>query len=150
MLYVIVATRQPSHPPLQTVTARLSSAPASAARSSTTTPTKATTAAVGENATPAVTRLRLTAARGSSWVLVRAGTSGGRVLYSGILNQGQSISVSSGVLWVSFGAAANLDARLNGSELELGTGTFDARIGVRGLFKVPFGTIRPLVGPAAP
>jgi hypothetical protein len=90
----------------------------------------------------AIVGLRITAPRGSSWVLVRAGTSAGRVLYSGILNQGQTISVRDRLLWVSFGAAANLDAQLNGSPLELGAGTYDARIDRRGLLKVPLGTIR--------
>jgi Domain of unknown function (DUF4115) len=95
-----------------------------------------------KRAVQAIVRFRITAARGSSWVLVRAGSSAGRVLYSGILNQGQTISFRGRVLWLSFGAAANLDAQLNGSPLELGTGTYDARIGRRGLLKVPFGTIR--------
>jgi hypothetical protein len=95
-----------------------------------------------EKRTQTIARFRITAARGSSWVLVRAGTSSGPVLYSGIMNKGQTVSVRGRVLWVSFGAAANLDARLNGSALELGTGTYDATIGRRGLRKVPFGTIR--------
>jgi hypothetical protein len=42
---------------------------------------------------------------------------------------------------VSFGAASNLDARLNGAPLELGAGTYDATIDRGGLRKVPLGTV---------
>jgi hypothetical protein len=86
-------------------------------------------------------RLRITAARGPSWLLIRALTSSGQVLYSGIINQGQTATVAGPRLWASFGAASNLDAELNGATLELGAGTFDARIDRSGLLKVPFGTV---------
>jgi hypothetical protein len=86
-------------------------------------------------------RLRITATRGPSWLVIRALTSSGQVLYLGILNQGQTAEVAGPRLWASFGAASNLDAALNGAPLELGSGTFDARIDRSGLQKVPLGTV---------
>jgi hypothetical protein len=82
----------------------------------------------------ASTGVRLTlAARADSWVEVRSASANGNVLYSGILPQGSVKHFSSTRVWVRFGAAANLTARLNGRRLLLPTGTYDALIGARGL-----------------
>ena len=92
----------------------------------------------GETATAEPTRIapgvRLTlSAIADTWVEVRSGSAGGDVLYSGILPQGTAKNFRGTHLWASFGAAANLTARLNGKPLHLPPGTYSALVGARGL-----------------
>jgi hypothetical protein len=105
----------------------------------TTTVPEATT---GETAAPPdriATDVRLTlSAIADTWVEIRSGSAGGDVLYSGILPQGTAKHFRSTHLWASFGAAANLTARLNGKPIHLPPGTYSALVGARGL--------KPLVG----
>jgi|SRR5512146_1356980 hypothetical protein len=54
--------------------------------------------------------LVLRAARGASWVAVRARTAAGRVLYQGILARGRAVRLRGDRFWVRAGAAANLTA----------------------------------------
>jgi hypothetical protein len=68
-----------------------------------------------------------------TWVEVRSGSAGGNVLYSGILTQGSVKRFRDKRLWVRFGAAANLTARLNGRPLDLPPGTYEAIVRARGL-----------------
>lgn len=68
-----------------------------------------------------------------TWVEIRSGSVNGDVLYSGILPQGSAKRFRSTHLWASFGAAANLTARLNGKPLHLPPGTYSALVGARGL-----------------
>jgi hypothetical protein len=84
---------------------------------------------------PAATRveLLLTASRGDTWLLVRAGSANGGVVFQGTLAKGHTLTFSRKVLWVRFGAAANLDARLNGRPLRLPTGTVSVVITPLGL-----------------
>jgi hypothetical protein len=92
-------------------------------------------ATTGETAAAAPTRiasLTLTAIA-DTWVEIRSGSAGGDVIYSGILRQGTAKRFRSTHLWASFGAAANLTARLNGKPLHLPPGTYSALIGARGL-----------------
>ena len=60
------------------------------------------------------------AARGRSWVVVRAGSSVGPVLYRGILEQGDRILVRRRILWAQVGAVANVDVRIGRRRVELG------------------------------
>ena len=77
-------------------------------------------------------RLKL-GATADTWVEVRSGSAGGNVLYSGILAQGSVKRFRDKKVWVRFGAAANLTARLNGRPLQLPPGTYDALVRARGL-----------------
>lgn len=86
---------------------------------------------------PAPTRLLLTATGGESWLTARAGSAAGKVLYTGVLPQGRSVSVQAKQLWLRFGGAANLTAQLNGKRLELLPGTYSALISPAGLQQVP-------------
>jgi cytoskeleton protein RodZ len=60
------------------------------------------------------TRLVLTAARGDCWLSVRNGSWEGRLLYEGMLLEGDSLRFVGKRLWVRMGAPWNLKARLNG------------------------------------
>src|SRR5262245_26484423 len=95
--------------------------------------TTATETAVPEPA-HARNRVRLTlGATADSWIEARSGSADGDVLYSGIIPQGSVKRFSSWRVWVRFGAAANLTARLNGGSLQLPPGTYSAFVGARGL-----------------
>lgn len=62
-------------------------------------------------------RLHLVAARGDCWLSVRAGSREGRVLYEGMLREGDEVRVAGARLWVRLGAPWNLDASWNGRAL---------------------------------
>ena len=103
-------------------------------------PPAATSLRTGETATaskraraaPTGVRLKLSATA-DTWVEVRSGSAGGNVLYSGILTQRSVKRFRDKRVWVRFGAAANLTARLNGRPLHLPPGTYDALVRERGL-----------------
>ncbi|MGH3024181.1 MAG: helix-turn-helix domain-containing protein [Gaiellaceae bacterium] len=60
-------------------------------------------------------RLVLTAVRGGCWMQVRANGVGGRLLWEGTLEQGQTQRfVKHRRLWLELGAPGNLNAKLNG------------------------------------
>lgn len=63
---------------------------------------------------PALARLAMTAAGGECWLSVRVGSREGRVLYEGLLQEGDSLRFARRRLWVRIGAPWNLEARLNG------------------------------------
>jgi hypothetical protein len=65
-------------------------------------------------ARPTSARLVLTAIRGDSWLLVRAGSATGELLYEGTLAPGRTLRFVRKRLWLRIGAPANLDVRLNG------------------------------------
>jgi hypothetical protein len=76
---------------------------------------------------PSTVTLRVTASRGDCWVLARAGSRSGRVLYAAIVRRGTTIALHGSRLWVRFGAVGNLDLVLNGQQVRLRhTGTVDA------------------------
>ena len=103
----------------------------STAPQTTTAPEPTTTGKAAAGATR-LAKLTLTAI-GDTWVEVRSGSANGEVLYSGILPQGTEKRFRDAHLWASFGAAANLTARLNGKPLNLPPGTYSARVGESGL-----------------
>lgn len=80
-----------------------------------------------------LTRLLLVASGGDAWLDVRAGSASGRVLFAGLLTQGRQVEVKAKQLWVRFGGAANVTARLNGKPLPLRAGTYNALISRSGL-----------------
>ena len=57
------------------------------------------------------------AARGPCWLEVHAGSSTGKLLYTGVLEQGKTLSFEKTVLWIRFGAPENVDLTLNGKPL---------------------------------
>jgi hypothetical protein len=64
-------------------------------------------------------QLALVAARGPCWVSVRLGSETGRTLYEGTLEQGRSARFAGARMWIRLGAPWNLDATLNGKDVEL-------------------------------
>jgi hypothetical protein len=76
--------------------------------------TTASVASASSVHTGATNKLTLTAARGDSWVELRAGSSTGRQLYAGILAASRTISFPGRRFWLSLGAASNVDARFGG------------------------------------
>jgi hypothetical protein len=67
-------------------------------------------------------RLVLTAARGDSWVAVRAGSANGGRLFEGTLTRGDRISYRRDRLWIRFGLPANVDATVDGRKVPLPAG----------------------------
>jgi hypothetical protein len=115
--------------------AAASASPAiSTAPETTTAPEITTGEATAAEATRIASGVRLTlSANAHTWVEIRSGSVNGDVLYSGILPQGSAKRFRSAHLWASFGAAANLTARLNGKPLHLPPGTYSALVSARGL-----------------
>jgi Domain of unknown function (DUF4115) len=91
-----------------------------------------TTAPEPARAAATAVRLKLSAIA-DTWIEVRSRSAGGNVLYSGILTQGSVERFRDNRVWVRFGAAANLKARLNGRPLHLLPGTYEALVRARGL-----------------
>lgn len=83
------------------------------------------TTPVAPPATPAVSTIVLSASRGDCWVLARNGSSTGPVLYEGLLQQGTSTRLKAKRLWLSLGAAANVDVVIDGKPEELPGGTVE-------------------------
>ncbi|SRR5581483_4391518 len=84
--------------------------------------------------------LRVTATSGDSWLLVRAGSSSGPVLYEGTLGRGSSVRFTRPRLWVRLGAASHLAVTVNGARPAVDLyGTLDAIVTPSGLAKVPLG-----------
>jgi cytoskeleton protein RodZ len=87
---------------------------------STTDSTGTTTSSDDEQAPPKPTKLVLTAARGDSFLQVRAGGVNGRLLWEGTLEQGQvQRFLRNRVLWLDLEDPQNLNAKVNGRRVEL-------------------------------
>lgn len=111
-------------PPMMTATAAIE----------TSAPTPAPTTSPAERVRAPATGVRLTLrATADTWVEVRAGSPDGDGLYAGILPEGTVKRFRGTRIWVRFGAASNLIARLNGMPLRLPPGTYSALVGARGL-----------------
>lgn len=65
----------------------------------------------------ASTTVVVMAARGSSWLELRAGSATGRSLYQGTLPDGQRAEFTAKSIWLRAGAAAHLDITVNGKPL---------------------------------
>lgn len=86
------------------------------------------TTPVAPPARPSVSTIVLTASRGDCWVLARDSSSTGPVLYEGLLQQGSSRRLKAKRLWLSLGAAANVDLVIDGKPEELPGGTVEVLV----------------------
>jgi Domain of unknown function (DUF4115) len=65
----------------------------------------------------------LTAVRGDSWFSARVGSESGRVLAERVLAQGESVRLQATRIWLSIGAAGNVEVTVDGKPAELAPGT---------------------------
>jgi Domain of unknown function (DUF4115) len=115
-------------PPTMTATTTTEAVPPPSA------PTTGETTPAPEQPRAPATRVRLTLrATADTWIDVRAGSLNGDGIYAGILPVGTVKRFRGKRIWVRFGAASNLTARLNGTPLRLPPGTYSALVGARGL-----------------
>ena len=78
---------------------------------------------------PSLATVVVTAARGDCWISARLGSENGRVLDERILAQGESVTLRGERVWMSIGAAANVDVTVNGEDRELQSGTVAVVLG---------------------
>jgi cytoskeletal protein RodZ len=97
---------KPSPPPTRTT------APATTAPRTTTQPTR-----------PEPTSVVITASRGESWFSARLGSENGRVLDERVLAQGESARFEGARIWLSVGAAGNVDITVDGKRRAISPGT---------------------------
>ena len=71
----------------------------------------------------------VTAARGDCWISARLGSETGRVLEERLLAQGESVTLRGARVWMSIGAAANVDVTVNGQDREIQSGTVAVVLG---------------------
>lgn len=71
----------------------------------------------------------VTASRGDCWISARLGSENGRVLDERLLAQGESVTLHGARVWISIGAAANVDVTVNGQEREIQSGTVAVVLG---------------------
>jgi cell division septum initiation protein DivIVA len=74
---------------------------------------------------PRKAKLALRAAGGDCWVSVRARSANGGLLYEGFLYAGEARTFVARRLWLRVGNPANLEATLNGTGVDLPSGTAD-------------------------
>jgi hypothetical protein len=145
---VLVEVLDVPHDRAATTAAAGATAPAATTRAATTTPATATSSSrkapaprtnPAQQRRPAVDvaaapKLVLAAARGSCWLEVRVGSKTGPALYSGVVQQGQTLRFAKQRLWIRLGAAGNLDATLNGKRLaSFPNGTVEVLVTARGV-----------------
>jgi len=95
-----------------------------------TSPTKtATTAPIKTTTPPALATVIVTAARGDCWISARLGSENGKVLEERLLAQGESVTLRGARVWISIGAAANVDVSVNGQNREIQSGTVALTLG---------------------
>jgi hypothetical protein len=116
--------------PLQTEPADQPAATTVTKRVQRTSPTKtATTNPIKTTAPPALATVVVTAARGDCWISARLGSETGKVLEERLLAQGESVTLRGAQVWMSIGAAANVDVTVNGQDRELKSGTVAVVLG---------------------
>lgn len=71
----------------------------------------------------------VTATRGDCWISARLGSENGPVLEERLLAQGESMTLRGARVWMSMGAAANVDVTVNGQDRELQSGTVAVVLG---------------------
>jgi hypothetical protein len=101
--------------------------PARVSTSATT--TTATTEPAKNTTPPTLATVIVTAARGDCWISARLGSETGRVLDERILAQGESVTLRGQRVWLSIGAAANVDVTVNGQDREIQSGTVAVVLG---------------------
>ena len=72
---------------------------------------------------PAQTVVVLSAVRGDSWFSARVGSETGRVLDERVLSQGESVRLRATRIWLSLGAAGNVEVTVDGKPKALSPGT---------------------------
>ena len=87
------------------------------------TATTTTTEPAKNTTPPALATVVVTAARGDCWISARLGSETGQVLDERLLAQGESVTLRGEQVWMSIGAAANVDVTVNGQDRELQSGT---------------------------
>lgn len=89
-------------------------------------PPAATTTAGTTTAKPAsATLVVVTATRGDSWFSARLGSESGRVLDERVLAQGESVQLRGERIWLTVGAAGNVDLTVNGKPRDIQPGTVE-------------------------
>jgi Domain of unknown function (DUF4115) len=86
-------------------------------------PTTATAPAPETTAAPPPTVVVLTAVRGDSWFSARVGSEEGRVLDERVLAQGDSVRLEGPRIWLTVGAAGNVEVTVDGKPRQLEPGT---------------------------
>ena len=96
-----------------------------------TTPAPATTATTTTTSatTPTLATVIVTATRGDCWISARLGSESGRVLEERLLAQGESVTLRGAQVWMSIGAASNVDITVNGEAREIQSGTVAVVLG---------------------
>jgi hypothetical protein len=117
----------PSEPPAAATSPRTTGEATTEATASTR--EAATTAAEADRPTTVVIR----ASRGASWFSARAGSEEGRVLDERTLAQGESAQVEAERVWLTVGAAGNVDVLVNGRPLTVPVGTIALLLGGQGV-----------------
>ncbi len=74
-----------------------------------TAPGSSTTSSAADAQAPRLVTVVVTATRGDCWLSARAGSETGRVLDERVLAQGESVRVRAKRVWLSLGAASNVD-----------------------------------------
>jgi hypothetical protein len=92
-------------------------------RGATTAPETETAGTTTAPAAPAATLVIVTASRGDSWISARLGSEDGRVLDERVLTQGESAQFRGTRIWLSIGAAGNVDVTVDGKPRTLAPGT---------------------------
>ena len=92
-------------------------------------PTTSATTTTTNTAAPALATVVVTASRGDCWISARLGSESGRVLEERLLAQGESVTLRGARVWMSIGAAANVDVTVNGEDRELQSGTVAVVLG---------------------
>jgi hypothetical protein len=121
-----VSQLEPADEPATTaVTKRVRrTTPAASTPTSTTTTTTTTTTAETDTTTPpSLATVIVTATRGDCWISARLGSESGRVLEERLLAQGESVTLRGARVWMSIGAAANVDVTVNGKDRKIQSGT---------------------------
>jgi cytoskeletal protein RodZ len=72
---------------------------------------------------PKTTVVVVTAARGDSWFSARVGSENGRVLDERVLAQGDSVELEAERIWLTVGAAGNVELTVNGKPRPISPGT---------------------------
>jgi hypothetical protein len=113
-------TEPADQPAATTVTKRVQRT--SPTKTATTTPIKTTTP-------PALATVIVKATRGDCWISARLGSETGKVLEERLLAQGESVTLRGARVWMSIGAASNVDVTVNGQDREIQSGTVAVVLG---------------------
>jgi RodZ C-terminal domain len=73
---------------------------------------------------PVLRGFQIVATRGNCWLIIRDRTASGAVRFEGVLEQGQAVRLRGRSIWLSAGAAGNLDIRVDGKPVPL-SGTIE-------------------------